>query len=471
MAQPRFKLLIVNDRAASPDLPAWTAHERFEAASVACGQAASWLHKNTADALAWHAGTFTDAAPGLVSEWKHERPQMQIVVVLDRPPAPRDLVALMHAGCHDVFDAASPETLRTAPELLLERIEFVRTRRLERLKLKQNMQYAGLVGASPEMLHVYEQLRHAAARRAPVLIHGETGTGKGLVAHAIHALGERNGKPFVTVDCACLAPTLIESELYGVTRGAFTGAVADRAGLVQSAQTGTLFLDEVGELPLEMQPKLLRLLEEGEVRRLGSPHSQSVDVRTISATTQDLDALVADRRFRVELYYRLAVLHIELPPLRLRRHDIPLLAAHFASRHLFRNEPITVTEGAMDVLRQYFWPGNVRELKNAIEAAVPTLTRNSIHVHNLPRRVTEGVRVSSDDEGPACADEALNLKRLEQKAIVQALRHTRNDKTKAARLLGIGKTTLYRKLKQMGSEAAGEQNEPAADPSDRPYVM
>ena len=451
MARSTFKLLIVADSAQTADRPAWTAQGRFQTNSVTCDHAAAWLRKNAADALVWRAGAFTKGASELVREWKQERPQMQIVIVLERPPAPRDLVALMHAGCHDVFDAGSPESLRTLPELLLERIEFVRTRRLERLKLKQHMEYAGLVGASPEMLHVYEQLRHAADRGAPVLIHGETGTGKGLVAHAIHALSGRNGKPFVTVDCACLAPSLIESELYGVTRGAFTGAVADRAGLVQSAQTGTLFLDEVGELPFEMQPKLLRLLEEGEVRSLGSPRSQSVDVRVISATTQDLDVLVADRRFRVELYYRLNVLYIGLPPLRRHRHDIPPLAAHFASRHLFRNEPITLTERAIEVLQQYFWPGNVRELKNAIEASVPTLTRNSIHVHNLPRRVTEGVRTSSNDDDP----ETLNLKLLEQKAIGQALRRTRNDKTKAARLLGIGKTTLYRKLKQMGTGPAG----------------
>jgi two-component system response regulator HydG len=281
------------------------------------------------------------------------------------------------------------------------------------------------------------------------------------VAHAIHALSHRSGKPFVTVDCGCLAPTLIESELYGVERGAYTGASTDRSGLVQAAQEGTLFLDEIGELPLGMQPKLLRLLEEGEIRRLGSHRATNVNVRVISATSRDLEHLITGDGFRLDLFYRLNVLRIELPPLRQRLQDVPLLAAHFASRHTVHGEPVSLAESALEALGEYSWPGNVRELKNCIEATIAASTGSLLQRHHIPARF-----LSPTSLHPAENDrDTVNLKRLERRAIERALRLAKHDKTRAARLLGIGKTTLYRKLK----EIAGEP-EPAPPPSG-PYLM
>jgi two-component system response regulator HydG len=441
----------------------WQNEGRFDVQVISAQQTTAWLRRESPDALVWKAGSPRTQVCDAVQTWKALRPPMQILVLLDNSSDTRSLVALMHAGCHDVLDLSTAIQIREAAQALRERIDFVRIRSIERLQLKQSMQYTGLIGESPQMLQIYEQVRHAAGLNSPVLLEGETGTGKGLVAHAIHALSARDGKPFVTVDCGCLVPTLIESELYGVTRGAFTGATADRVGLVQTARNGTLFLDEIGELPLEMQPKLLRLLDEGEVRRLGSTHSKPVDIRILSATSRDLDTLVANRRFRIELYYRLNILHLVLPPLRERPQDIPLLAAHFTSRHLFKGEPIAVAESTRDVLMQYFWPGNVRELKNCIEAAIPTLTRNSIHLHNLPRRVTEAVATA--ENGPH--KDTVRLKELEQRAIAKALRLAQGDKTKAAKLLGIGKTTLYRKLREMEARARSD-GEPATGQS---YLM
>ncbi len=451
MSENSYRLLLVDE----PDPAAqtlWQYGGRFDVQVISAQQTTAWLRREPVDAVVWKAGSPRPQVCDAVQLWKALRPQAQVLVLLDSPADTRSLVALMHAGCHDVLDQHSADHIRAAAQGLCERIDFVRVRSIERLRLKQSMEYTGLIGESPQMVQIYEQLRHAAGLHSPVLLQGETGTGKGLVAHAIHALSTRDGKPFVTVDCGCLAPTLIESELYGVKRGAFTGANADRIGLVQTARSGTLFLDEVGELPLEMQPKLLRLLEEGEVRPLGSAHSNPIDVRIVSATSRDLDALVANRRFRIELYYRLNILHIALPPLRDHPRDIPLLAAHFASRHLFHGEPITVAQSTLEVLMQYFWPGNIRELKNCIEAAVPTLTRNSIHVHNLPRRVTEAVASSENGQ----QENTVRLKELEQKAIAKAMRLARGDKTKAAKMLGIGKTTLYRKLKQIEARARGK---------------
>jgi two-component system response regulator HydG len=401
----------------------------------------SLRHHNPDAALVW-AACFQDHLARDVKRWKTLRPKTQFLLFLDAPPPTRAVVSLLHAGFHDVLDSPQALDMGAVLDSLAERLRFVRLGQLERLQAKQSMEYAGLVGESPEMVKVYDQMLRAARLNCPVLVLGETGAGKGLVAHAIHALSPRNGKPFVTVDCGCLAPTLIESELYGVARGAFTGAVADRSGLVEAAQHGTLFLDEVGELPLALQPKLLRLLEEGEVRRLGSHRTTPVDVRVVSATAKDLDALISTEQFRLDLYYRLNVLSIELPPLRQRPQDVPLLARHFASRHLAQGAPITVSEAALEVLAGYPWPGNVRELKNCIEAAIAAANGSIIQPHHIAWRYTPPARPD--------ATPPVNLKDLERRAILRALELTNHDKLRAAQLLGIGKTTLYRKLKTLG---------------------
>lgn len=458
MARKRpYRLLTVD----SPS-EAWTRDARFQAERCSLAQAEQALEGGSFAAVVLRARAAGAEVEETVRRWKRLRPHVQITVELKAPPSTRELVALMHAGCFDVLDSDSGQAVREAAERLRERIEFVRARGMERLVLKQSARFAGLVGESPEMAGVRELIARAAGLGCAVLLKGETGTGKGLAARAIHALSPRQTKPFVTVDCACLAPALVESELYGAARGAYTGASSDRAGLVEAADGGTLFFDEIGELPIEVQPRLLRLLEEGEARRLGSSRTLKIDARIISATSRDLEAELDERRFRLDLYYRINVLSIELPALRDRRRDIPLLARHFASRHLFRGEPIELTDSALDALGRYRWPGNVRELKNVIAAAVATLTRNSIHAANLPPRVLEAAAAA-----PRGVEEALDWKAEQRRMIRKALARAQGDKTRAARLLGIGKTTLYRKLKEMREEP----RRPADRRDPRPLVM
>jgi DNA-binding NtrC family response regulator len=456
---PPIKLLLVNAGQHGWRLRESLTSGRFLMQTAGLADAESRIRDFDPDAVLVFIEVCREDLPVLVKRWKAIRPRIQFFLFPDHPPTTRGLVSLMHAGFQDVIERPAEVDPAAVLDSIEERIRFVRVHQIERLRAKQSIHYTGLVGESPEMLRTYEAMLRAASLNCPVLVQGETGTGKGLVAHAIHALSRRNTRPFVTVDCACLAPTLIESELYGVTRGAYTGATSDRSGLVQAAQQGTLFLDEIGELPVEMQPKLLRLLEERQVRRLGSHQSTSVDVRVIAATSRQLESLIAAEQFRPDLYYRLNVLSIELAPLRQRPQDIPVLARHFASSHTIEGREVILSEEAINELMEYHWPGNVRELKNWIEAAIASASSNIIQPKDLPRR--SGLTARRAVESP----ESLNLKQLEQQAILRALEITRWDKVRAARLLGIGKSTLYRRLKEM------EASSPRLRRPQHPYVM
>ncbi|HON00593.1 MAG TPA: sigma-54 dependent transcriptional regulator [Acidobacteriota bacterium] len=299
-----------------------------------------------------------------------------------------------------------------------------------------------LVGNSPPMVDLYKKIALAARSDSPVLITGETGTGKELVARSLHLFSERRDRPFVPVNCGALTETLLESELFGHERGAFTGAVAARKGLFEQAQGGTLFLDEITETSPGFQVKLLRALQEGEVRPVGGNRLIRVDVRIVAATNQDIEAAKEEGRFRRDLFYRLSVVRLEVPPLRHRREDIPRLANHFLrqiNQHLGRN--LRLTEEAVRLLQQYDWPGNVRELENVIERVAVLKTDPFI--------------VPTDLEflsAPETAGElGLNeLDMVEREKILQILRETRGNKTEAARRLGIERKSLYRKARRLG---------------------
>jgi DNA-binding NtrC family response regulator len=294
------------------------------------------------------------------------------------------------------------------------------------------------------MQRVYKMIEKVSQHHYPVLILGESGTGKELVARSIHFSGARQQKPFVPVDCSGLVPTLIESELFGHVKGAFTGAQHSRAGLLETANGGTVFLDEIGELPVDLQAKLLRVLQEHEVRPVGATGRTAIDVRVIAATHRDLEAAIRAGAFRQDLFFRLNVVQIKLPPLRDRKSDIPLLVNTFLEKFSDAQRPIrTISEDAMRRLMAYDWPGNVRELENAIERAVALGTGPILHSGDLPSNLQH----SSNERLPE-TDGVMPLEELERRAIFHALRETSGDKLAAARLLGIGKTTLYRKLKQ-----------------------
>ncbi len=309
--------------------------------------------------------------------------------------------------------------------------------------------FEGIVGASPGIRRVIDRIRKFAKNKATVLITGETGTGKDLVARAIHAQSARARKPFLALNCAGLNENLVESELFGHVRGAFTSAIADRRGHFEAAHGGTLFLDEIGEMPTTMQAKLLRVLDSREVTPVGSTEVRRIDVRVIAATNRNLKDLIDDRKFREDLYYRLRHLVIELPPLRERRQDIPLLAHYFVNK-ANRAHGMSVpglTSEAMGYLVKHFWPGNVREIESTIEALVVEVEDRHIGADDLPEIIRGSraiVPTSINNLG------GFSLADLERLAINQALLNTGGNREQAARILGIGTRTLYRKIKEYG---------------------
>jgi len=306
--------------------------------------------------------------------------------------------------------------------------------------------FAGLVGDSAPMRFLYALIGKLSQSTSPVMLLGETGTGKELVARAIHFTGSRCEKEFVPVDCSALTPTLIESELFGHVKGAFTGADHSQLGLIQSADEGTIFLDEIGELPTILQAKLLRVLQEHEIRPVGSTNRIPINVRIIAATNRNLEAGVREKTFRQDLYFRLNVVRIQLPGLRERKADIPLLVAFFLKKFSDALHPArAISDDALQQLMAYDWPGNVRELENVIECAVALSTEcvlTPIDLAYIPAYAS-----------PPNTNDCICLSDLERRAILHALRETGGNKPAAARLLGVGKTTLYRKLKEYSADS------------------
>ena len=323
-------------------------------------------------------------------------------------------------------------------------------RELQRLRteVQARQRFQHIIGQSASMQKVFETVAQVSALSANVLIEGESGTGKEMIARAIHSNGSRANGPFLPVNCAAIPENLLESELFGYVRGAFTDARKDRRGLFQEASGGILFLDEISEMPLTLQAKLLRVLEDKEVRPLGANHAAKVDARVLSASNQNLEQLVQAGRFRQDLFYRLNVIRIELPPLRRRRADIPLLVQFFidkfaraADRRLEGIEP-----DALAALKSHTWPGNIRELEHTIERAVLLGKGGAIRVDDLPAPVT--ARAESAFVLDQAVARQLTLHDLEREYIGRVLQNAQGNKTEAARILGVDRTTLYRKLEE-----------------------
>jgi DNA-binding NtrC family response regulator len=341
------------------------------------------------------------------------------------------------------------QELRTKIERLVQSAELDHENRILREQLRTRPGFGGLIGVSAKMQRVYKMIEKVSQHKHPVLILGESGTGKELVARSIHFLGIRQSKPFVPVDCSGLVATLIESELFGHVKGAFTGAQHARTGLLEAGNGGTVFLDEIGDLPLDLQSKLLRVLQEREIRPVGGIERVRIDLRIIAATNRDLESAARTGAFRQDLYFRLNVVQIKLPPLRERKSDIPLLVNSFLEKFGDPERPIrTISEDAMRRLMAYDWPGNVRELENAVERAVALGSGPILHIGDLPSNLQQ-----DSNEKTLDSNELTTIEEMERRFILRALRETNGDKLAAARLLGIGKTTLYRKLKQYGPES------------------
>jgi DNA-binding NtrC family response regulator len=394
----------------------------------------------------------------VLREVKQRRPQAEVVLMTDFGTV-QNAVQAMRFGAYDYL---SKPFDRDELRLLLARvkghIKILGENRVLRAKLRSKDGFANIVGASPQMEKLYRIISKVAVSNHPVLILGESGTGKELVARAIHSSGPNRDKPFLPVDCGTLVPTLIESELFGHVKGAFTGASRAKQGLLELAQGGTVFLDEIGELPIDLQSKLLRALQEKEIRPVGGTRRIPINARVLAASNRDLETACETGTFRKDLYFRLNVVNLRIPPLRERKSDIPLLVGKFLerlSKETSMGRPAvdrTISDNALQRLMGYEWPGNVRELENCLERACALSSGPIVHLGDLPTALQNAEMFAAPPLPAANGPAIVPIAELEKQTILSTIRVLNGDKLEAARRLGIGKTTLYRKLKEYGTQ-------------------
>ncbi len=411
----------------------------------------------------------------LLRQVKEYDRQIPVVMITGNATKERAIEAL-RLGAHDFIEKPFriDELVRRVDTALFHKqaVRAVEENIHLKNELREKFRFDNIVGRSPCMERVFEMIERVANTDSTVLVLGESGTGKELVARALHYNSRRANRPFVAVNCAALPEHLLESELFGHRKGAFTGAAFDKVGLFQHADGGTIFLDEVGSMALGLQSKLLRFLQDKELRRVGDTATITVDVRVVAATNEPLQKKLKEKTFREDLYYRISVIPIELPPLRERREDIPLLVNHFLQKHAERAgaPPPKVPTEVMNVLKFYHWPGNVRELQNALERACALCNDNTLRLKDLPERVLEGAvaagAILSPDGTPAADEETVEtpdataksvrpfrpiplkdyLHQQEVLYIERTVDHAGGNRARAAELLGISAATLYRKL-------------------------
>jgi DNA-binding NtrC family response regulator len=389
------------------------------------------------------------AGDELLNTMRTRRPEVPVIVITAFGSV-EQAVEMVKAGAYqyltkpfdtdDLLRAVAGALEQSAPQ-----------REQARLRLEMPETSARIIGASRPMQELFGLIARAARSSSTVLITGESGTGKELVARAIHETSERKGG-FVPVNCAAIPAELMESELFGHTGQAFTGAKQARAGLFESADEGTMFLDEIGELPPALQPKLLRVLQDGTVRRVGADLEREINVRVIAATNRDLEREVNEGRFRQDLYWRLNVIHLSIPPLRDRPFDIPLLVEHFINKIAEKSgrAPLNVPPETLATLTAYSWPGNARELENVIERACALATSSNLTPDDLPERVRSNGQTATLIA--RAKERRMTLRELEREYIVEALRMTSGNKSRAAEILGIDRRTLHRKLDEYRAE-------------------
>jgi two-component system response regulator HydG len=381
---------------------------------------------------------------------KERRPEAVVIVVTGYGTV-QSAVQAMKNGAYDyVTKPFSADELKMLLERVASHLKLKSENRLLREKVKSKQGFGGIVGRAPEMEKLYRIIAKAANSVHPVLILGESGTGKEMVARSIDYSGSFRDKPFIPIDCGSLVPTLIESELFGYVKGAFTGANQAKEGLLAMAEGGTVFLDEVGKLPVDLQAKMLRAIQEKEIRPVGSTRRVPINVRILAATNRDLEQAVTQGEFRRDLYFRLNVLSLRIPPLRERRQDIPLLIAYFFERMVRTSgQERVLSDNARKAMLAYDWPGNVRELENCLERCYAFTSGPLVDTTDLPREVAN-LPVSDSSSGDGHGNghgKIIPMAELEKQSILSAITELNGDKLQVARLLGIGKTTLYRKLK------------------------
>lgn len=448
MSEPKTILIVDDDRDHAEASADGLAVAGFECVVATSAQAAMrHLEERSFDVvlvdLVMHDGTGLE----VLRHAKARRPETEVIVVTGYPSYETAVEALQE-GAYDYIDKpVNLQILRAKINRALERQRLVQETVELRMELDKKYGLEGIVGNSPAMQKVFETIKLVAPTDSTVLITGESGTGKELVARSLHQNSSRRSGHFVPINCASLPENLLESELFGHEKGAFTGAIHTRKGRFEYATGGTLFLDEIGDMPLPLQAKFLRALEYGEVTRIGSNEPIRVNVRIITATHRDLEQLIKEGRFREDLFFRINVVRIELPPLRDRREDIPLLVDSFVKEfaRAHRKTIKAIAPEVMAAFHAYRWPGNVRELRNAVESMV-VLTRDEVlGADDLPRSIA-GAPAQAESLG----GETVNVEAAERELIQKALVMTQGNREKAAKMLGIGERTLYRKLKKYG---------------------
>jgi DNA-binding NtrC family response regulator len=441
----KWKVLLVDDDRLSREAMAdWLRSEGFDVIAVADGQAAlSHLHDGVAVLVTDLKMPRTDGLE-LLRRAKEQAPHIAVILITAYGTVETAVAALKEGAFDYLTKPVKPDDLANkVRQAVAQRAMAAEIANLH-AQLNKRYSYENIVGKSPAMRAVFEKVRLVADTRSTVLISGESGTGKELIARALHHNSSRRHKPFIPVNCAAIPETLIESELFGHERGAFTGATERRTGLFQAANGGTLFIDEIGEMKVGLQSKLLRAIETRHIMAVGSSREIEVDVRLIAATNRDLHEEVKKGAFREDLYYRLKVVEIHLPPLRERPEDIPLLVRFFIDEIARENQRPTrdITPEALDLLLAYNWPGNVRELRNTLEGIIVLSTRERIEVSDLPEHVRQGATAQ------AVIRHGMTMAEIEREAIRRTLEQTSGRRTEAAKILDLSVRTLQRKIKE-----------------------
>jgi DNA-binding NtrC family response regulator len=387
----------------------------------------------------------------ILKKVKELSPVIEVIMITGHASAETAVKAMKEGACDYITKPLNVDELRIVIAKAVEKHRLLTENVYLKKQLRDRYEFSSIIGNSPAMQRVFSSLQRIIKTDSTVLVLGESGTGKELVAKAIHFNGLRKDKPFIAVNCAAIPESLLESELFGHTRGAFTGAIKDKIGKFEAANHGTIFLDEIGTMPLHLQTKLLRVLQEQEVERIGSTKPVKLDVRVISATNINLEEEIKRGVFREDLYYRLNVIPVNLPPLRDRTEDILPLAKHFIEKYCrTMNRPLmTITKEAVETLEQYPWPGNVRELENVIERTVALTEGNNITRDDLPRNLREEAQTRVTQRG---VDLTKSLSDMEKRMILDALVLAGGVKAQAATLLNINRTTLVEKMRRLGIE-------------------
>jgi len=395
----------------------------------------------------------------ILKQVKEHAPLTNVIVVTGKASAESAVVAMKEGAYDYITKPVNVEHLKVQVAKALEKNKLLVENLYLREQLRGRYRFDNIIGTSPAMQQVFRRMEKIVDTDSTILILGESGTGKELVAKAIHFNGQRKDKPYVAINCGAIPSELLESELFGHVKGSFTGAVADKAGKFEIANGGTVFLDEIGTMPLHLQTKLLRVLQEQEIERVGSSRTIKLNVRVVSATNADLEEEVRRGRFRDDLFYRLNVIPIELPPLRERREDISMLIRHFLQKICpeMRRPVLTVSPAAMRALETYDWPGNVREMENVIERIVALTDGDRIEPSDLPPGIGRvAVEGHLDLYAPRVTEEGVDLSHviegIERRLISEALEIGKGVKARAARLLGINRTTLVEKIKRLEME-------------------